>query len=384
VVIDADPTRRRTARIMLERDGIHVVEAVSLGDARALVHDAPSALVLDCHVHDGTVADLLHEARDAWPGAAIVLFSDTGDGPDSVVCLRRGDFAALLTALDMATQHRSTRLRIADLVSEESDLIVDEWQQLCRWDPELPPGARPAIAPAVVGALVAALARPQPLGWGTDPEVEKVSEVFALAAGPLDAAIEQLVCLREAVWRRVAANIPRNELVESQSRLQMVIDRAIGVVAHRAASRLEQQALVDPLTGLPNRRAVIGDVRAELNRASRHTRPVSLVIIEIEGFEDVEQREGTASSEGWLRSLAGNLLDAVRGCDTAYRIGASRFALLLPETEHDVVERVLHRIATSGAPRFMAGWATFPRDGEDADDLLAIAEDRTGPVATAI
>ena len=106
-------------------------------------------------------------------------------------------------------------MAVVDLLRNEHEALAADWRELCRWDPMLPPDNQPPIASAFIAAVCSALARPQPLGWGADPEIEKVSEVFAAAVGTLDVAIGQLVCLREALRRRVSGRLPVHELVET-------------------------------------------------------------------------------------------------------------------------------------------------------------------------
>src|SRR5690242_2673556 len=145
------------------------------------------------------------------------------------------------------------RLTIAKLLRDDIEGIVDAWRELCRWDPMLPPQSNPPIAAALVYALADALEHPQPLGWGPDPEMEKVVGAFTLSAGSLDIAIGQLVCLGESLRRRLFEHIPEDEVDETHLRLEMIIDRAIGAAAQQAAARAEMQTLIDSPTGLLNR-----------------------------------------------------------------------------------------------------------------------------------
>src|SRR3954454_20339694 len=144
----------------------------------------------------------------------------------------------------MGTSERRP-LAIADLLRGDIDATVQDWRELCRWDPMLPPQSNPPIAIALISALADALHHPQPLGWGADPEMEKMVGAFSLSAGSLDIAIGQLVCLGEALRRRLFDRVPRDEADETHMRLEMIIDRAIGVAAQQAAARAEVQSLID-------------------------------------------------------------------------------------------------------------------------------------------
>ena len=172
-----------------------------------------------------------------------------------------------------------SRLAIVTLLREEGDEIAAEWRELCRWDPMLPPESAPPIAPALISAVADALDHPQPLGWGPDPEMEKVVGAFTLSAGSLEVAIGELVCLGEALRRRLFDRIPESEMAETHIRLEMLIDRAIGAAAQQAAVRTQVQTLIDAGTSLLNRHALDRDLRREIARAVRYRRALCLVVM---------------------------------------------------------------------------------------------------------
>src|SRR5688572_28920175 len=101
-------------------------------------------------------------------------------------------------------------------------------------------------------------------------------ETFAAAAGAIVVTIGQLVCLREAFRRHLAGHVPPAEENESRARVDMVIDRAIWSATRVAAAHLERRLTLDTLTGLGNRSAFDADADAELDRARRYTRPVTV------------------------------------------------------------------------------------------------------------
>ncbi len=265
---------------------------------------------------------------------------------------------------------------VAGLVTEHLAAIVADWQELCRWDPMLPPDSRPAIAPVLVSALASALDRPQPLGWGPDPEMEPVAEAFALAVGTVDEAIGQLVCLREVMVRRLTPIVPDGQRDEVLHRLHMLLDRAIGVAAQRTTSRLREEALTDPLTLLPNRRALERDLRRELARANRHERPLTLVVLDIDDLRETNDRHGHGVGDRHLRTFSTTLGASLRAGDRAYRIGGDEFVVMLPETEPDAVPSLMRRITDEGAPPFSWGAAAYPADGDSEQTLLETADRR--------
>lgn len=254
-------------------------------------------------------------------------------------------------------------LAIAKLLRDDVDGIVDAWRELCRWDPMLPPHSNPPIAAALVSALADALEHPQPLGWGPDPEMEKVVGAFTLSAGSLDVAIGQLVCLGESLRRRLFDRIPDDEADETHMRLEMIIDRAIGAAAQQAAARAEMQTLIDSATGLLNRYALERDLRRELARSIRYRRPVCILVM-------------CVSDEGAIQAFASALREGVRAGDLAYRLGEDELAAILAESIPRVGDIVAGRLEAGGAPRFTYGVAAYPDDGEDAEELLEIARQR--------
>lgn len=94
----------------------------------------------------------------------------------------------------------------AQLLDAETAGVASDWRRLCRWDPELPADADPPAPEPVIAAFADALRRPQPLGWGVDPGVADAVEAFTDRAGPL--AIGELICLGEAVRRRLHRRVP--------------------------------------------------------------------------------------------------------------------------------------------------------------------------------
>jgi len=254
-------------------------------------------------------------------------------------------------------------LAIAKLLRDDINGIVDAWRELCRWDPMLPPQSNPPIAAALVSALADALEHPQPLGWGPDPEMEKVVGAFTLSAGSLDIAIGQLVCLGESLRRRLFDRIPDAEVDETHLRLEMIIDRAIGAAAQQAAARAEMQTLIDSSTGLLNCYALERDLRRELARSVRYRRPLCLLVL-------------CVPEEEAIPALAGALREGVRAGDLAYRAADDELAAVLAESSLATGDIVAARLEAGGLPEFTYGTAAFPEDGEDPEELLELARQR--------
>jgi two-component system cell cycle response regulator len=112
---------------------------------------------------------------------------------------------------------------------------------------------------------------------------------------------------------------------------------------------IHRLAITDPLTGLPNRRALLEGLERELARARRYDRPLSLVVFDVDGFRAVRGRLGHFGGDHTLRSLASALRPMVRQDEVLARSGGDEFALCLPEASaaHAAVfaERVARAVA---------------------------------------
>jgi diguanylate cyclase (GGDEF)-like protein len=263
----------------------------------------------------------------------------------------------------------------ARVLASEAPAVAAEWRELVRWDPELAPDIVPPAVEPVIEAVASALNRPQPLGWGADEEVEEAVGAFTDRAGA--AAIEELVCLREAVTRRLRGRVPPAEAAETWARLQMTIDRAISTAARRAFSQLERAACFDALTGVLNRRSFQSDMARELGRVARHGGRFSVVMIDLDGLKQINDTLGHNTGDARLQVLGTALRGYTRREDTAYRLGGDEFAVLLPGASPEQASRVMHRVANAAGPaRFSWGVAACPSDGTTAEDLVAAADAR--------
>jgi diguanylate cyclase (GGDEF)-like protein len=262
------------------------------------------------------------------------------------------------------------------LLDAEVAEVEADWRELCRWDPELPPDAEPVDPAPVVRAVVDAMRRPQPLGLGVDPQVEAAVEALTERAGPV--AVGQLVCLREAVTRRLRGRVPAQEAEETWSRLQMTVDRAVACAARRSMEQLSREACADGLTGVLNRRAFERDLRRELGRSLRHGGAFTLVMVDVDGLKALNDSHGHSAGDDLLRSVAAALSTAVRREDAVYRLGGDEFAVLLSATEADQAEVFMVRVARPETPggSFSWGAASYPLDGKTPDQLVEMADAR--------
>ncbi len=127
-------------------------------------------------------------------------------------------------------------------------------------------------------------------------------------------------------------------------------------------AKLEYQAKIDALTGLRNRRAFFDELRTEIERSHRYSRPFSLLMIDVDYFKKINDKYGHNAGDSVLRSMGTLFKDTIRGIDIVGRIGGEEFCVLLPETDiksaTDAAERIRSRfeklIITAGSNEIMA------------------------------
>ena len=171
--------------------------------------------------------------------------------------------------------------------------------------------------------------------------------------------------------------------------LHLVLESAAGALDNaRRIQRAERLAGTDDLTGLCNVRALTDTLRREAMRASRTGQPLSLIVIDLDGFKRINDRHGHLRGSRTLIEVAALLRDSTRRTDFTARLGGDEFAVVLPGTGGEGAvsagERMRARIAQRGFlqregldVRLTAsvGAATASGPGVTPDALLERADD---------
>jgi diguanylate cyclase (GGDEF)-like protein len=124
-----------------------------------------------------------------------------------------------------------------------------------------------------------------------------------------------------------------------------------------------QLARVDPLTGLGNRRAFDEALDAELARARRGKTSLSLLVGDLDGFKQINDRHGHVVGDDCLRDAAAALRAAVRTPDLCFRWGGDEFAVLLTDADETVARTLAARLEKAVLGRGAArAEAARPRD----------------------
>ena len=188
--------------------------------------------------------------------------------------------------------------------------------------------------------------------------------------------------LADQAGRPVALKAALMDVLASSGFLRVPI-----IMEYEELKKLELNAVTDPLTGLYNRRLFGESFEKELNRARRYTQPLSLVILDLHRFKEVNDKHGHPRGDEVLRATAATLKKALRTSDSAFRIGGDEFALLLPQTDSQqalalsrrveaVFVEMLEPLQLQVAVGMDHGIAIFPQDAEQADQLIRIADER--------
>lgn len=155
----------------------------------------------------------------------------------------------------------------------------------------------------------------------------------------------------------------------------------ISTEKHLLAEEYLKLAMLDPLTGLHNRRYAQDRLAAEIARAQRLRTSLTVLAIDIDELKRINDRHGHAAGDLVLKVFGQRLAKAIRGSDLAVRIGGDEFVVLLPECDLEQVRIVLERLSgievtfdsENVAVRFSAGWANY-QAGETAEQFLDRAD----------
>jgi diguanylate cyclase (GGDEF)-like protein len=140
-------------------------------------------------------------------------------------------------------------------------------------------------------------------------------------------------------------------------------------------------AVTDPLTGLANHRQLVQSLESEIKRSRRTAQPLAVVLLDLDGLKQINDRHGHLAGSLAIRRVAEALLGSCRATDTAARFGGDEFALVLPETGEaaawHVARGVVDRLATDAEKPNLSisvGVAVYPGHGETVEALLNAAD----------
>jgi len=180
-------------------------------------------------------------------------------------------------------------------------------------------------------------------------EADRQTEVIFLTGAPdLSTTVK---ALREGdAFDYIVKPFPNVEILRAT--VERAIERGrLRQEIERLQRELERQSTTDALTGALNRRAFFELGEREFARALRHRVPLSLIMLDIDRFKDLEEHYGHAAADAAVTALARVIRDQMRTEDLLGRYWADKFVCLLPETAlldaHTVAERIRWTLAAA-------------------------------------
>jgi len=148
---------------------------------------------------------------------------------------------------------------------------------------------------------------------------------------------------------------------------------------------LKKLALIDPLTGLYNRRYLDTRLKEEINSAERYNYPLSLLMLDVDNFKKANDTWGHHFGDEVLKKVAQVLRISTRETDLQFRFGGDEFVILLPHADGNGSKLIKERIRKNASQvkfkhpfplSLSIGYSIFPMETRDSQGLIQIADAR--------
>ncbi len=147
-------------------------------------------------------------------------------------------------------------------------------------------------------------------------------------------------------------------------------------------SILRNLAMIDPLTGLYNRRFAEQRLTAEVARSERRGHPLTVLTLDLNNFKEINDTYGHPAGDQVLQEFGSRLNKVIRGSDLAVRLGGDEFLVVLPECTLEQLKLVLERLSSFELDwqgqkipvTFSAGWKNYEK-GDRPEEMLAGADE---------
>lgn len=206
--------------------------------------------------------------------------------------------------------------------------------------------------------------------------------------GKSDLVIAPLWNNNESLGALCADNLFSGDHIEEEScHLIALLARMVahGITLRRSEAELRRLALHDTLTGLLNRRAGIDSLQQQISSSCRNRYPVSLCFLDLDGLKRVNDEQGHAVGDHFLKSVTALIQDAKRDADIAVRMGGDEMMLIFPGTHLVEAEQMIARLmemadvseslnTIAPGPWFSYGLAEFDPAQADCAGLDSAAE----------
>jgi hemerythrin len=186
---------------------------------------------------------------------------------------------------------------------------------------------------------------------------QSAAEAYLAEERMKEGAVEPLLHALNGLFKQVSER--NRELLQLNQTLEArVVERTKELaVANR---QLEEIALTDVLTGLPNRRDAMRCLGLAWKEAEKEDAPLACMMIDADGFKQVNDNYGHDAGDEVLRQLARNLRYSVRTDDIVCRLGGDEFFVICPRTQLDgaaqLAEKIRLAIAALRVPTGSGEW----------------------------
>jgi diguanylate cyclase (GGDEF)-like protein/putative nucleotidyltransferase with HDIG domain len=180
---------------------------------------------------------------------------------------------------------------------------------------------------------------------------------------------------------------PPDAFSRDNLRILLAISTKVGISLENALkyTQLENTATTDFLTGLPNARALFGTLDAQLSRCERNHETLTVLVCDLDGFKQVNDRFGHLEGDRILQEFAKGVRKDLRQSDCIARMGGDEFVLILPGLDaqaRDYMIARLNRVAIDVGKTLpeghslsvSVGASEYPLDSKDAEALLTHAD----------
>lgn len=232
-----------------------------------------------------------------------------------------------------------------------------------------PAGERTLLRVRIIGAILIASIVAWTL-WGDRVASEEVHRIVQAASVLVGGSLAY-----------VLSAIARNRMVE--------VERAYSAHLEALSLRLRGMAFRDSLTGLYTHRYFYDQLVHEVERSLRYGHPLSLLMIDLDRFKELNDTYGHLMGDKLLKLVADTITSCVRGSDIVGRYGGDEFVVILPDTKLDEARAVAEKLraAVRGhqawdlspdrlALSISVGVASCPEDARSVNELLQVADRR--------
>ncbi len=152
----------------------------------------------------------------------------------------------------------------------------------------------------------------------------------------------------------------------------------------RIMESLKTQAMMDPLTGITNRRAFFQLAKTEIDRSRRYDNPFSVLVLDIDDFKQINDQFGHHTGDDLLITVGETIKQHVRAIDIVSRFGGDEFVILLIKTNRDAAFRIAQKIRQQllytmqkhhWPVTFSMGLVTFLFAPETVDETIKVADE---------